>query len=98
VDGEGVIRVGTTRVTLDTVVAAFLEGASAEEIVSQYPSLDLADVYAVIGHYLRHRVEVEAYLAKRSEQEQTVRLENEKRFPPVGLRAQLLARRHQPPQ
>ena len=41
-DGEGVVRVGGTRVTLDTVVAAFNEGATAEEIVYQYPSLDLA--------------------------------------------------------
>jgi len=35
---DGVVLVGNTRVTLDTVVAAFLEGATAEEIVEQYPS------------------------------------------------------------
>ena len=44
VDAHGVVRVGGTRVTLDTVMEAFLEGASAEDIVSRYPSLDLADV------------------------------------------------------
>ncbi len=49
VDDDGVIRAGRTRVTLDTVIAAFLEGATAEEIARQYPSLDLADVYSVIG-------------------------------------------------
>ena len=64
-DGEGVVRVGGTRVTLDTVVAAFNEGATAEEIVYQYPSLDLADVYAVIAYYLQRRPEVEAYLRRR---------------------------------
>ncbi len=48
-DKDGVVRVGGTRVTLDTVVAAFKEGATAEEIVQQYPSLELADVYAVIS-------------------------------------------------
>ncbi len=48
-DADGVVRVGGTRVTLDTVVAAFNEGATAEEIVSQYPTLHLADVYAVIS-------------------------------------------------
>lgn len=53
IDMDGVIRVGNTRVTLDTVVAAFKEGATAEEIVWQYPSLSLADVYAVIGYYLQ---------------------------------------------
>ena len=36
-DSDGVVRVGGTRVTLGTVVAAFQEGATAEEIVFQYP-------------------------------------------------------------
>ena len=40
-DVDGVTRVGETRVTLDTVIGAFLDGAAAEEIVFQYPSLDL---------------------------------------------------------
>jgi len=40
-DADGVIRVGNTRVTLDTVVSAFEEGATAEEIVYQYPTLNL---------------------------------------------------------
>ncbi len=48
---QGVVLVGGTRVTLDTVVLAFKDGATAEEIVQQYPSLRLADVYAVIGYY-----------------------------------------------
>lgn len=43
-DVDGVIRVRKTRVTLDTVILAFLDGATAEEIVHQYPSLDLGDV------------------------------------------------------
>lgn len=40
---DGVILVGKTRVTLDTVVAVFNQGATAEEIVYRYPSLNLAD-------------------------------------------------------
>jgi hypothetical protein len=39
VDANGVLRVGNTRATLDTVLAAFADGATAEEIVQQYPSL-----------------------------------------------------------
>jgi hypothetical protein len=35
VGADGVLRVGETRVTLDTVVMAFLEGAKAEEIGEQ---------------------------------------------------------------
>ncbi len=92
-DADGVVRVGGTRVTLDTIVAAFDEGATAEEIVQQYPSLLLADVYAVIGYYLRRRPEVEAYLRQRQQQASEVRSQNESRFDPRGVRNRLLARR-----
>ena len=46
---DGVIRIAGTRVTLDTVVTAFHQGATPEEIVQQYDSLNLADVVAVIS-------------------------------------------------
>jgi uncharacterized protein (DUF433 family) len=92
IDAEGVIRVGNTRVTLDNVVAAFVEGANAEEIAQQYPSLDLADVYGVIGYYLRKSPEVEDYLHQRQQQAEDVRKQNESRFPPQGVRSRLLAR------
>ncbi len=49
VDIDGIMRVGGTRVTLDTVVAALLDGAKAEEIAQQYTTLDLADIYSVIS-------------------------------------------------
>lgn len=78
---------------LDTVVAAFDEGATAEEIVQQYPTLSLADVYSVLGYYLQHRQEIEAYLVRRRERSAVVRQQNEERFDPVGIRARLLARR-----
>lgn len=92
-DSSGVLRVGKTRVTLDTVVAAFCQGATAEEIVHQYPSLDLADVYQIIGYYLRRFSEVEQYLQKRKAKAKAVRRQNEARFDPQGVRARLLARR-----
>jgi uncharacterized protein (DUF433 family) len=90
---DGVIRVGGTRVTLDTVVHAFNEGSAAEEIVFQYPSLDLADVYTVIAYYLRHQAEVDSYLREQEEESQRVRQENEARSDMRGIRERLLARR-----
>ena len=92
-DADGVVRVGGTRVTLDTLVAAFQDGATAEEIAHQYPSLDLADVYAALGYYLRRRSEVEAYLRQRRQQAAEIRKQNEARFDPHGVRDRLLARR-----
>jgi len=92
-DPDGVVRVGGTRVTLDTVVGAFEEGATAEEIVQQYSSLNLADVYAVIGYYLRRQAEIKEYLRERKQQADQVRKQNEARFKPHGMRERLLARR-----
>jgi len=61
-DAHGVVRVGNTRVPIDTVIYYFLAGCSPEEIVDRFDTLDLADVHATIGYYLRHREEVDRYL------------------------------------
>lgn len=92
-DADGVVRISNTRVPLDTLISAFLEGATAEEIVHQYPSVELADVYAVIAYYLRQRPQIEKYLQQRHHQAEQVRQQNETRFAPDGIRARLLARR-----
>jgi uncharacterized protein (DUF433 family) len=92
-DTDGVVRVGGTRVTLDTVIEAFLQGATAEEIAHQYPSLTLPDIYSVIGYYLRQRSEVEKYLRRRQQQAATVKEQNQAQFDPYGVRDRLLARR-----
>ena len=91
-DVDGVVRVAKTRVTLDTVVAAFQDGLTAEEIAEQYPTLPLGQIYAVIGYYLDHQVEVDAYLAAREGRANAVRQANERLFTPMGVRARLLAR------
>jgi len=93
VNPDGVVRVGQTRVTLDTVIAVFKQGTTAEEIVHRYPSLKLGDVYASIAYYLNHQQEVEAYLQQRQQQAQEIRETNEAKFDPQGLRDRLLARR-----
>ncbi|BAY10827.1 DUF433 domain-containing protein [Calothrix sp. NIES-2098] len=95
ITAEGVVRVGKTRVTLDTVVAAFNQGSTAEEIIYRYPSLQLADVYATIAFYLNHQQEVETYLQQRQQQAQEIRRMNEAKFDPQGLRDRLLARKAQ---
>lgn len=92
-DADGVLRVGATRVTLDTVIAAFREGKTPEGIVEQYPSLSLDEVYSVVGYFLRHSREVDAYLCERRRIADDVRRENEARFDPAGVRDRLLARR-----
>lgn len=90
----GVIRVGGTRVTLDTIVNAFNRGMTPEEIVIAYPAVKLADIYDVIAYYLRHANDVDDYIREREQRAAQVRHEVEARHPEmVGIRARLLARR-----
>ncbi|NJK69963.1 MAG: DUF433 domain-containing protein [Microcoleus sp. CSU_2_2] len=91
-NADGVVRVGNTRVTLDTVIAVFNQGTTAEEIVYRYPSLRLADVYATIGFYLNHQQEVETYLQQRQQQAQEIRKMNEARFDPQSSIARWAAK------
>jgi uncharacterized protein (DUF433 family) len=67
-DPVGTLRVGKSRVLLELVIHAFQQGATPEKIVQSYDTLELADVYAVIAHCLRHPEAVENYL-KRCEEE-----------------------------
>jgi uncharacterized protein (DUF433 family) len=71
-DATGALRVGESRVLLELVIRAFQDGATPETIVQRYPTLWLADVYAVVSYYLRHRDEVEHYLARREHEAQDV--------------------------
>ena len=68
-------------------------GATAEEIAQQYPTLQLVDVYSVIGYYLRHQAEADEYPRDRERRADEVRRENEARFDLAGVRDRLLARR-----
>lgn len=91
-EAEGTIRISGTRITLDALVYAFLDGATAEEIAYQYPSLNLPEIYSVIGYYLYNQAKVDAYILERRKTAAKVRKENESQFPAEGIRERLLAR------
>lgn len=92
IDEDGVAQVGQTRVTLDTVVADFRLEETAEGIVKSYPTLRLADVYRILGYYLRHHNAVDAYVAGREREASWLRQEIEANLNPTGVRARLLLR------
>lgn len=92
-DREGTIRVGGTRVTLETVITAFESGATAEQIAQDFPSLNLADIYTSIGFYLRHQAEVAAYLQRQRADAELIRQEIESHPETQAIRERLLARR-----
>src|SRR5436305_12943154 len=96
-DGAGALRVGHSRVLLELVIRAFQAGATPEAMAQRYPTAALADIYAVIAYYLRHRADVESYLVERAQQAHEVRQRIESQQGDLAaLRGRLLARR-QPP-
>jgi uncharacterized protein (DUF433 family) len=92
-DAKGVYRVGGSRVTLDLVVRAFNRGATAEELAQDFPSLQLSDIYQVIGYYLKHGSELAEYFDRRAREEQEMLEAHQEEWSPRGLRQRLLVRR-----
>jgi uncharacterized protein (DUF433 family) len=67
-DGHGGLRVGQTRVSLESVWHLYQQGASPADIVQAFDTLNPADVYAVLAWALRHPEDVDAYLKRREEE------------------------------
>jgi uncharacterized protein (DUF433 family) len=88
----GIVRVSGTRISLETIVVAFDHGSTAEEIAQQYPSLDLAAIYAVISYVLDNRSEVDAYVTARRDDARLLQAQIEAHSPPHGIRERLFAR------
>ena len=91
-DTAGVVRIGGTRVTLDTVISAFKNGSTCEEIVFQFPVLKLADVYSAISYYLNHQDEVKAYLDEHERIAETIKKDIEAHFDTRNIRQRLKQR------
>lgn len=59
---EGDWRLTGTRVTLDSVVLAYWDGASPEGIQELFPTLTLESIHGALAYYLRHREEIDRHL------------------------------------
>jgi uncharacterized protein (DUF433 family) len=59
---DGAYYISGTRVSLDSIVYAFVGGQTAESIAQAFPVLSLEQVYGAITFYLAHREEVDRYL------------------------------------
>ena len=94
--GEGgVFRITGTRVTLDSIVREFKDGATPEQIQEDFPSVTLSDIYSVIAYYLQHSRAVEDYLGAQAQAAKEVRREVESRVDTRRLRERLRQRRAQ---
>ncbi|HLE68842.1 MAG TPA: DUF433 domain-containing protein [Vicinamibacteria bacterium] len=61
---KGAYRIRGSRVSLDSIVYAFLSGQTAESIAQSFPTLDLEQVYGAIAFYLSRREEIDSYLSR----------------------------------
>lgn len=59
---DGAYFIKESRVSLDSVVYAFLEGVSPESIVHSFPVLTLEEVYGAITYYLANQSQIDNYL------------------------------------
>ena len=92
---EGGYYIAGTRVSLDSVVYAFLRGESPEGIVESFPSLSLEQAYGAIAFYLAHQQTVDAYLQKGQADFERMREESRRKHP--ALYAKLEAARRSMP-
>src|SRR5262245_45261443 len=76
---DGTIRIRGSRVTLDSILHAFQQGATAERIQDSFPSVTLGDIYGAIAYYLGHRARVDAYLRTQEQAAQEARQRQDER-------------------
>src|SRR6266487_1001943 len=90
VDEHGAMRIGNSRVLLDSIVAGFEQGHSPETLQQQYPALSLEEVYGAITYYLAHTDEVHTYLKRQDEIWEAWRAKSASRSNPVVERLRAL--------
>lgn len=64
---DGNLYVGTSRVTLDSILIPCQAGQTPEQIQADFPGVPLADIYGAIAYYLRNREEGDAWLREGEE-------------------------------
>ncbi len=94
-DEAGGIRIGSSRVTLDSILASYHNGSTPEEIAIQFSVLSLEDIYSAIAYYLNYRQEIDNYLEQRNQQAQQLRQQLTQKHNLVDLRHRLLTRQSQ---
>lgn len=94
-DEAGGIRIGSSRVTLDSLLATYHNGSTPEEIAIQYPVLHLEDIYSAIAYYLSHRQEIDNYFEQRNQKAQQLRQQITQKHNLVELSQRLLTRQSQ---
>jgi len=92
---DGGYYVTGSRISLDSVVYAFLRGESPEGIVDSFPALNLEQVFGAVAFYLSNRERIDDYLRNGRAEFALMRDKGRRRHP--ALYAKLEAARHGAP-
>ena len=60
-------RVAGSRVSMDSIIHAYWQGESPEQIVQNFPTLSLEQVHGAMAFYLRHKDLMDAYMKRQAE-------------------------------
>jgi uncharacterized protein (DUF433 family) len=90
---DGGLYVAGTRVSLDSVVIRFQQGASPEKIVQSFPVLKLSQVYGAIAYYLENEKPISEYIAEGEREFERSRVPLSQTNPDLFARLET-ARRH----
>ena len=94
---DGGYFIDGTRVSLDSVVYAFLRGESPEGIAESFPALTLEQVFGALTFYLANRDTVDEYLSNGKEEFEKLRHEARQKNPALYTRlAEARQRTHHP--
>ncbi|MFN0108277.1 MAG: DUF433 domain-containing protein [Blastocatellia bacterium] len=77
---DGAYRITDSRVSLDSVVYAWRDGASPETIREMFPVLTLEEVYGAVAFYLANQEEVDEYLRQNEIEFEEARLKSNELF------------------
>ena len=93
---DGGLWVTGTRVSLDSLVFAFLRGESPEGIAESYPAVSLEQVFGGIAYYLANRQAVDSYLSEGEAEFARLRDEARRRHPALYAELDAARRAGQP--
>lgn len=92
-DEHGVLRLGATRLIYQLIIEQFKSGRTPEGILEAYPSAPLADVYAGIAYYVRHRIELDEYFKTQDEEGERIAAQMNAKPEVQELKRKIMARK-----
>jgi uncharacterized protein (DUF433 family) len=83
---SGAYFIAGTRVSLDSVVLAFLRGESPEAIAESFQALTLEQIFGSLAFYLANRDEIDQYLRQGAEDFERLRQQARQDNPALYVR------------